>query len=145
MVVSKRVVLHFPRRLVDRPIISRLIKDYDLEFNILKATILLQQEGVMVIEFRGHKSNIKKGIKYLKDIGVDVRSMAGSIRRDEDKCYQCGACTGICPTDALFVQRPEMAIIFDEDKCTACGLCVGVCPARAMEVSMNGDKIDQAA
>lgn len=137
--------LRFPKEIIDQPIIYNLVKKYDIEFNILKATILMQQEGVMVIEFRGHKSNVKKGIQYLKDIGVEVRSMAGSIRRDEEKCYQCGACTGICPTGALYVKRPEMAIIFDEDKCTACGLCVGVCPARAMEVSMNGDDIDQAA
>lgn len=138
-------ILRFSKEIIDQPIIYNLVKKYDIEFNILKATILLQQEGVMVIEFRGHKSNVKKGIKYLKDIGVEVRSMAGSIRRDEEKCYQCGACTGICPTGALYVKRPEMAIVFDEDKCTACGLCVGVCPARAMEVSMNGADVDQAA
>lgn len=138
-------ILRFPKEVIDQPIIYNLVKKYDVEFNILKATILLQQEGVMVIEFRGHKSNIKKGLDYLKDIGVEVRSMAGSIRRDEEKCYQCGACAGICPTGALSVRRPEMAIVFDENKCTACGLCVGVCPARAMEVSINGDDIDQAA
>ncbi len=27
--VSKRIVLRFPRRLVDRPIVSRLVKDYE--------------------------------------------------------------------------------------------------------------------
>jgi ferredoxin len=70
--------------------------------------------------------------------------MAGKIRRDNEKCYQCGACTGICPTGALSLSRPDMAVIFDEDKCTACGLCVSVCPARAMEVSLNGD-VDMAA
>ena len=98
----------------------------------------------MVIEFRGLKPNVKKGIAYLQDIGVKVQSMAGSIRRDDEKCYQCGACTGICPTGALYIKRPEMAVLFDPDKCTACGLCVSVCPARAMEVSLNGD-IDLAA
>jgi ferredoxin len=70
--------------------------------------------------------------------------MEGSIRRDDEKCYQCGACTGVCPTGALSVNRPDMAIPFDPEKCTACGLCVAVCPARAMEVSLNGD-IDIAA
>ncbi|MFZ5775177.1 MAG: NIL domain-containing protein [Thermodesulfobacteriota bacterium] len=137
-------VLKFPKEVIDQPIICNLVKKYDLEFNILKATILLQQEGVMVVEFMGHKANVKKGIAYLNEMGVSVRSMAGTIRRDDEKCYQCGACTGICPTGALSVHRPDMSIPFDEDKCTACGLCVPVCPARAMTVSLGGD-MDLAA
>jgi len=131
-------VLKFPSQITDQPIISNLVRKYDLEFNILRATILLQQEGVMVIEFIGHKANVKKGLAYLNEMGVSVKSLAGNIRRDDDKCYQCGACTGICPTGALSVHRPDMAVLFDADKCTACGLCVPVCPARAMAVSLNG-------
>ena len=138
-------VLKFPKEVIDQPIISNLVKKYDLEFNILKATILLQQEGVMVLEFLGHKANIKKGIAYLNEMGVSVKSMAGNIRRDDEKCYQCGACTGVCPTGALSLHRPDMAVLFDEEKCTACGLCVSVCPARAMEVSLNGSVADLAA
>ena len=132
-------VLKFPKEVIDQPIISNLVKKYDLEFNILKATILLQQEGVMVLEFIGHKANVKKGIAYLNEMGVSVKSMAGNIHRDDEKCYQCGACTGVCPTGALSLHRPDMAVLFDEEKCTACGLCVSVCPARAMEVSLNGN------
>ena len=138
-------VLKFPKEVIDQPIISNLVKKYDLEFNILKATILLQQEGVMVLEFLGHKANVKKGIAYLNEMGVSVKSMAGNIRRDDEKCYQCGACTGVCPTGALSLHRPDMAVLFDEGKCTACGLCVSVCPARAMEVSLNGSVAELAA
>jgi len=138
-------VLKFPKEVIDQPIISNLVKKYDLEFNILKATILLQQEGVMVLEFLGHKANVKKGIAYLNEMGVTVKSMAGNIRRDDEKCYQCGACTGVCPTGALSLHRPDMAVLFDEEKCTACGLCVSVCPARAMEVSLNGSVAELAA
>ena len=138
-------VLKFPKEVIDQPIISNLVKKYDLEFNILKATILLQQEGVMVLEFLGHKANVKKGIAYLNEMGVTVKSMAGNIRRDDEKCYQCGACTGVCPTGALSLHRPDMAVLFNEEQCTACGLCVPVCPARAMEVSLNGSVAELAA
>ncbi len=37
MTVSKRIVLHFPQRITNRPIVSRLVKDYNFGFNILKA------------------------------------------------------------------------------------------------------------
>jgi len=44
MAVTKRVVLHFPRRLVEQPVIYRLVKDYNLEFNILRASITAEPE-----------------------------------------------------------------------------------------------------
>ena len=141
-------VLRFPKENIDQPIICNLVKEYDIDFNILKADILLQQEGLMVLELMGqHKANVEKGIKYLRDVGVKVERLITSIRRDDDKCFQCGACTGICPTGALHIQRPDMAVLFDPDKCSGCGLCVNICPVRAMEVSLdhsiavNGDVV----
>jgi len=130
-------VLKFPKEITDQPIICHLVRKFDVDFNILKADILLQQEGFLVLQIMGHKENITKGIAYLRDQGVTVENLATNMRRDDDKCYQCGACTGICPTGALSVNRPDMAILFDPKKCTACGLCVPVCPVRAMQVSLD--------
>ena len=53
MAVSKKIVLRFPRRLVERPIIYRLVKDYDLEFNILKASVTPEEEGLLILELKG--------------------------------------------------------------------------------------------
>ena len=69
--VSKRVVLHFPKRMVDEPILYHLIKDFDLIFNILKASISPEAEGLMVVEFKGEQTIMirvfntcwKKGLK----------------------------------------------------------------------------------
>ncbi len=134
----KRIyILRFPKEKIDQPIIYKLVKKFDIEFNILKADIFLQQDGLMVLELSGHKKNIQNGLKYIKDLGVIVESQATSIRRDDDKCYQCGVCTGICPTEALYLKRPEMEVLFDPEKCTACGLCVQVCPVRAMEICLD--------
>jgi ABC-type methionine transport system ATPase subunit len=49
MAVTKKIVLRFPKRLVDRPIVYRLVKDFDLEFNILKASVTPEQEGLLVL------------------------------------------------------------------------------------------------
>jgi len=131
-------ILRFPKEIVDQPIICQLVRQFDVEFNILKATILPQHEGVMILELRGHKENIKKSLAYLKGFDVKAESIATSIHRDDGKCFQCGACTGICPTGALALKRPEMAVIFEPEKCSGCGLCVTVCPVKAMEVSLAG-------
>ena len=130
-------ILRFPKDIVDQPIICQLVKQFDVEFNILKATILPQHEGVMILELRGHRENIKKGLSYLKGLDVKAESVATSIHRDDQRCFQCGACTGICPTGALSLKRPEMAVLFDAEKCSGCGLCVSVCPVKAMEVSQD--------
>jgi ABC-type methionine transport system ATPase subunit len=60
MAVTKKIVLRFPKRLVDRPIIYRLVKDFDLEFNILKASITPEQEGLLVLELKGKQEEYDK-------------------------------------------------------------------------------------
>ena len=129
--------LRFPKETSDQPIISQLVRRYDIEFNILKADILPQREGIMIIELKGLRENVQEALAYLKDLGVNVERLAGKIRRDQSRCFQCGACTGVCPVGALSIHRPDMAVIFDPEKCTGCGLCVPVCPVRAMEVCFD--------
>lgn len=134
---SKILTLRFSRQIVDEPIVVNLVKKFDLTFNILKATIYPRREGLMVLELSGHRKNFQRGVRYLKSLGVKVESIGQDIKRDDIKCFQCGACTAVCPTGALFIQRPEMEVIFDKEKCSGCEWCVPACPARAMEVKFD--------
>ena len=134
MVVSKRIVLHFPKRMGDRPIIYRLIKDYDLEFNILKALITPEDEGLMVLALSGEQENYDKGIKYLTKNGVRIQALSKDVTRNEERCTHCGACVTICPTDAFELDPLTRLTSFDHEKCVACGVCIKACPPRAMEV-----------
>lgn len=132
--VTKRLVLHFPHRLVDRPIVYRLIKDYDLVMNILKASITPNEEGLMVIELQGKADNFDRGIKYLEESGVVIDPIGRDVKRNDERCTSCGACITICPADALIVDAATQKVIFDEEKCIACEICVKACPLNAMEV-----------
>ena len=134
MAVSRRIVLHFPRRLVDRPIVYRLIKDYDLEFNILKASVTPEEEGLMVLELKGKQENYDKGINYLTKAGVRIQSLSQNVIRNEERCTHCGACITICPTDAFELESVTRRTKFDNSKCVACALCIKACPPRAMEL-----------
>ena len=134
MTVSKRIVLHFPPRLVDKAIVSKLVKDCGLDFNILKASVTPGQEGLLVMELTGERRNYDKGVKYLSDVGVKIQSLSQDVVRDESRCTHCGACIAICPTGAFELDPSTRCIKFDNEKCLACGLCILACPPRAMEV-----------
>ena len=132
--ISKRIVLHFPHRLADQPIVFKLVKDYNLEFNILKAYITPEEEGLMVLELRGDEINYKRGIQYLTEVRIKVQPLSQDIIRNEKKCTDCGVCVPICPTGALVVETLNRKINFSSNKCIVCELCVKACPVRAMEV-----------
>ena len=134
MAVSRRIVLRFPKRLVDRPIVYRLVKDYDLKFNILKANFTPEEEGLMVLEITGDQEDYDKGVRYLTKSGLKIQSLSQDVFRNEERCTHCGACITICPTDAFELDPLTRRVNFNNDKCVACGQCIKACPPRAMEL-----------
>jgi len=134
MAVAKRIVLRFPRRLVDRPIVSRLVKDFDLDFNILKASVTPDEEGLLVLELSGKQEDYDKGIEYLTKTGVRIQSLSQDVTRNEGRCTHCGACITVCPTGAFELEPLTRRVNFLDEKCLACGLCIKACPPRAMEL-----------
>jgi ferredoxin len=132
--IKRRIVIKFPHRLVDQPITYKLVKEYDLTFNILKASVTPKEEGVLVIELSGKKDQYEAGLDYLRSIGVTVQPLSQDVTRDEARCTHCGACISVCPVAALYVDPANRRVIFDSAKCIACELCVKACPPRAMEV-----------
>jgi len=133
MTVSKRIVLHFPTRLADRPIIYRLVKDYNLEFNILKASVTPEKEGLLVLELSGDQEEYDKGIRYLTKNGVKIQSLSQNVIRNEQRCTHCGACITICPAAAFELEPLTRRVMFYNERCLACGICIKACPPRAME------------
>ncbi len=132
--VAKKVVLHFPKRMVDEPILFRLIKDYNLEFNILKASITPEAEGLMVVELKGEQTHYDLGVQYLINCGVKIQALSQDVTRNEDRCTSCGACVTVCPAGAFSSEPGTMVVRFNSKKCVACGLCIKACPPRAMEL-----------
>ena len=130
---SKILILRFAKNDAQKPLVCNLARNFDLVFNILNAGILPRKEGYMVLELSGTRKNFKDGVLYLRSQGVDVQKASQEVKRDDELCYQCGACTAVCPTGALSIQRPEMTVIFDQQKCSVCELCVPACPPRAMK------------
>jgi len=134
MKIAKKIVLHFSQRTIDKPIVSSLIRDYSLDFNILKASISPGEEGLMVMELSGEKNDYEKGLKYLRGAGVEIQSLSQDVTRNEGRCTHCGACITMCPTRAFCLEEGTRKVMFDNSKCIVCELCVRACPPHAMEL-----------
>jgi ferredoxin len=128
------VVLHYPQPLVNEPVICRLVKDHDIIFNILRATVRPDEDAVLVLELTGSEEDLDASESYLQQAGVQTQPLELDVVMNEEKCTDCGACVLVCPTYALVRPSPEEQVKFLPDKCIACELCVPACPPRAMEV-----------
>jgi len=133
MISTKKVVLHFPREAVERPVVCDLALRFGLTFNILRASISPHHEGLMVLEIIGENTKNEEGLKYLQEKGVEIQPLSQDIKKDDQRCIDCGSCLGVCPTSALYMDKKSYQVIFEESKCIACELCVLACPTRAME------------
>lgn len=137
----KDVQLSFSPDISGEPLVCRLVRDYDLTFNILRARITPRKEGHLTLELIGKAERIREGIAYLKEQGVKVTATARRMQREEALCLHCGMCTALCASNALCVEPDSRMVRFFPEKCTACGLCVRICPVRVMNIDIRQDKL----
>ncbi len=130
----KRLDLTFPPRQSLQPIIYRLVKDYDLVPNILRAQIQPGQEGRMLLEVTGSAENYLLGVEFLENQSLTVREAAADIVLDPERCVNCGLCSSVCRTGALTLDA-DSTLVFDKDECVYCEACVVACPRRAITLS----------
>jgi L-aspartate semialdehyde sulfurtransferase ferredoxin len=131
---KRKLLLTFPPTLIDKPITYHLVKDYDLELNILRARVTPREEGRLIVELTGDDEKLESGETFLKSLGVGVKPLALDIAYYEDRCNHCTACVSVCRSGAITVNRDEMKMNLEKEKCIACELCVTVCPFKAVEI-----------
>ena len=110
--VTKRLVLSFPEKIVTKPITYRLVKDYDLAFNILRAEITADIEGKILIEITGSKEQLDEGIAFLQSEGISIQDASRDIILDKEKCVNCGVCPSLCITQALEMDKTSFRACF---------------------------------
>ncbi|MDD3270051.1 MAG: NIL domain-containing protein [Syntrophomonadaceae bacterium] len=132
--MKNKLVCYFSAAQSEQPVVYRLIKNYDLIINILKADINPQKEGYLVIEVEGERDKYEAGVSFMKSMGIIVDPLSETVLWDEQICIQCGACASFCPTEALAIDRESMMVSFDNAKCVVCGMCLDCCPTRAIKL-----------
>jgi ABC-type methionine transport system ATPase subunit len=66
-----RLRLTFPTHLVQEPIVYRLVKDFDIVINIRRADVKADH-GWMALELDGEPGALERGVKWLKEKGIQV-------------------------------------------------------------------------
>ncbi len=125
-----RLWFKFSPDIVNKAIISDAMKKYNINFNILRADIT-PKGGKMLIEITGDEVN--ESIKYIENRGIKVDPVKKVLKRDEEKCVDCGACVSLCPVKAICIQN-DWSIDVDNDLCIACGFCIDSCPMKAITI-----------
>ncbi|MCX7710653.1 MAG: 4Fe-4S binding protein [Clostridia bacterium] len=131
-----KLSLHFPANHVTKPLTYDLVKKFDLQINILHADIQLNKTGKLILDITGTEWNIESGLKYIEDQGIKYKLFTKSIIWQEDSCVHCGACTAVCPSGALQMDKMDWSLTFDKEKCMVCELCVKACPLNVMCVTI---------
>ena len=100
-------------------------------FNILKANIT-PKGGKMLIEISG--SEAEEGIKYMEKEGIQLNPSKKVVKKDEEKCMDCGECISLCPVDAIKMEE-DWTVELDNQKCIGCGFCTTSCPTKAIKIA----------
>ncbi len=130
-----KLKLSFEKEAVTKPIIYDLVKKYDVMTNILGANIEYGNRGNMTLEIQGKKKNLDLALDYFTQLNIKYEIYGEAIKRDEERCVHCGACTAVCPTHALYMGEDAM-LHFDKDKCVVCRLCIKACPLRVISLEL---------
>lgn len=134
--ITQTKVIKFGRRAWREPVVCQLARNFDITFSILKARILPQQEGLLILEISGENGEFDRAVAHLRALpDVEVQGIEQEITHDLERCTQCGSCTGFCPSQALHIaDRRTMEVAFASQECIGCELCLTACPARALRL-----------
>ena len=133
-----KVFLRFPPGRVGRPITYHLVKDYDLRINILRAEVTMNK-GDLVLDIEGSEEGIEGASRFCLEEGVEFHVIDNAVEWNRDRCVHCGACTAVCPSGALSLDRQDWHLMFNAADCYACNVCLKACPVRALSPGFDGD------
>ena len=134
--MKKRVTLTFPKKAVHMPVTYRLAKDFNVAANIIRAQVAPNQVGTLVLELSGDIDELEAAIEWLQLQNIGVSQVSREILIDEEKCVDCGLCTGVCPTEALTLDPESFRLKFLRSRCVVCEQCIPTCPVVAISTNL---------
>ena len=134
--MKKRVTLTFPKRAIQIPVTYRLARDFNVAANIIRAQVAPNQIGKLVVELSGDIDQLDAAIDWMRSQHIAVSHNLGEIVIDDQLCVDCGLCTGVCPTEALSLNRETYKLTFARSRCIVCEQCIFSCPLQAISTNL---------
>lgn len=76
--ITQRLELTFPEKLIQKPIIYQLARDFNVVPNIRRANVD-ENFGWMVLELSGDEVALTGAITYLKELGIEVEHLESFV------------------------------------------------------------------
>jgi len=128
-------MLRFTDNTVQNSVSYILVSEFNIIPSILQARIN-DDGGAMILSLSGNEADVKAAVERLKSMGITVRKLANQITRDGSRCIDCGACTSVCPSGALYIDRETWEVKLSAAMCIACASCLTACPTHAIKLTL---------
>ena len=76
--IKKLIELDYPTKLVTEPVLSRIIKKYEISVNIRRASIT-KGFGYVQMEIEGEEKELQAALQDLSSQGIDVNPIVKDI------------------------------------------------------------------
>ncbi len=123
-----KIVLKFPQRIMQNPLIADVVLETSVRINIDRAFVDASV-GEIIVDVPDKA--VEKVANAFRKHGVEVREMDTPIRFEEAECVQCGACVSVCPLE-VFSCKEDGTISMDLKRCVLCRTCITMCPQGAL-------------
>ena len=133
---EKKYTLRFSGSNLHESVSYLLVSKFNIKPNFLRANID-GSGGRMILSMNGRDVDIENAIAHLRSVGIDVELMDNYVKRDENRCIDCGSCVSLCPTFAFELDLKTYDVVLNTGKCVACGFCISACPTHAISLKMN--------
>ncbi len=133
--MKKKYILRFSPEIVKKPLVSDLVRKFDVSVNILNADISSGRAGMLVVELEGTEEALERSVEDLLNDGVKCSPHVKALVFRQEECVACGSCTAVCFSGALQMNPESWELEFDQDSCIVCGLCVEACPLRLFTIT----------
>lgn len=76
MQATRKVQLHYPLERLTEPVVTRLVTEFGLEPNILRADVDARTGGWLVLEIRGDADRLAESLDWLRAQNLTVSEVA---------------------------------------------------------------------
>lgn len=75
---TQRIELTYPEKLIKKPVIYQLVKEFNVVPNIRRANVD-ENFGWMVLELSGEDEELERAIAHLVEIGIEVEHLESFV------------------------------------------------------------------